>query len=160
MSNNRPAILFVCLGNICRSPLAEAALRHAVEQAGLAVDIDSAGTSDWHIGKAPDLRAIAVARRHGCDIAHYRARQINQADFSRFTHIFALDGANLSTLRGIAPTDAAAEVSLLLDVIAGREGDSVTDPYFGEDSGFEDTWTDVVAAADALVSWLQTQNES
>lgn len=155
MSSNPPAILFVCLGNICRSPLAEAAFRRAAEQAGLDVDIDSAGTSDWHIGKAPDPRAIATASRHGCDIAHYRGRQINTADFGRFTHIFALDDANLSAIRAAAPADTTAEISLLLAVIPGREGEAVGDPYFGEEAGFEDTWADVVAAADALVAQLQ-----
>ena len=155
MSRNRPAILFVCLGNICRSPLAEAAFRHAAEKAGLDVEIDSAGTSDWHIGKAPDPRAIATARRHDCDIAHYRGRQISAADFRRFTHIFALDDANLTAIQEAAPADAAADVSLLLDVVAGREGESVGDPYFGEEAGFEDTWADVVAAAEALAVRLQ-----
>jgi len=157
MSTNRPAVLFVCLGNICRSPLAEAAFRHAAEKAGLDVEIDSAGTSDWHIGKAPDPRAIATALRHGCDIAHYRGRQINAADFTRFTQIFALDDANLAVIRESAPADATAEVSLLLDVVPGREGEAVGDPYFGEEEGFEDTWADVVAAAESLVSRLQAR---
>lgn len=158
MSSKQPAILFVCLGNICRSPLAEAAFRCAAERAGLAVDIDSAGTGDWHIGRPPDPRAIATARRHGCDISQYRGRQICKADFQRFTHIFALDHANLTTMLGEAPDDAAAKVSLLLDLVSGRQGDAVIDPYFGEDAGFEQTWADVTAAAEALVTLLKSQN--
>ena len=158
MSNNRPAILFVCLGNICRSPLAEAAFRRAAEEAGLDVHIDSAGTGDWHAGKPPDPRAMALARRHGCDIAHYRARQLDRADFRRFTHIFALDHANLDDIRSIAPDDASATVSLLLDVVAGQEGRAVAGPYFGDEAGFEETWRDVVTAAEALAALLKSSS--
>lgn len=152
----RPAVLFVCLGNICRSPLAEAAFRRAAEQAGLDITIDSAGTGDWHIGKAPDPRAIATARRHGCDIGQYRARQLCSVDFDRFTHIFALDASNLSAIRQAAPFGSGAEVALLLDMVAGREGQSVADPYFGDEAGFEITWTDVSQAAQALVEWIES----
>ena len=90
-----PAILLVCLGNIYRSPLAEAALRAAAEQAGVDMAVESAGTGDWHVGSAPDRRAQAVALRHGIDIAGYRGRQVQAEDFHRFTHIFALDSDNL-----------------------------------------------------------------
>lgn len=159
MSNTQPAVLFVCLGNICRSPLAEAAFRSAAERASLSVDIDSAGTSDWHIGRPPDPRAIATAQRHGSDISQYRGRQLCNTDFQRFTHIFALDHANLTATLAEAPDDAVAEVSLLLDVIPGRQGDAVLDPYFGDDAGFEQTWADVTAAAEALVALLKPQNQ-
>lgn len=152
----KPAVLFVCLGNICRSPLAEAAFRRAAEQAELDIHIDSAGTGDWHIGKAPDPRAIATAGRYGCDIRQYRARQLRAADFTRFTHIFALDASNLSAIRQSAPDESAAEVALLLDMVAGREGESVADPYFGDEAGFETTWADVVQAAQALVEWIES----
>lgn len=152
----KPAVLFVCLGNICRSPLAEAAFRHAAEQAGLDITIDSAGTGDWHIGKAPDPRAIATADRNGCDITQYRARQLCVADFARFTHIFALDASNLSAIRQSAPGESAAEIALLLDMVAGREGQSVADPYFGDEEGFEATWDDVTQAAQALVDWIRS----
>src|ERR1700755_3269414 len=90
------SVLFVCLGNICRSPLAEAALRAEAERAGLAIAVDSAGTGDWHVGTRPDARAQAPALRHGNDIAGYRARQVTPGDFTRFTHIFALDPDNLA----------------------------------------------------------------
>ena len=150
----KPAILFVCLGNICRSPLAEAAFRQAAESAGLDVMIDSAGTGDWHAGHTPDQRALATAQRHGIDIAHYRARQVRNADFTDFTHIFALDHANLGELERIAPPDARANLALLLDLVEGREGQGVTDPYYGDEAGFEQTWTDVATAARALVMML------
>ena len=149
-----PRLLFVCLGNICRSPLAEGAFRAAAAEAGLAVEVDSAGTGGWHIGAPPDPRAQAVARRHGSDIAGLRARQVTIADFRLFDHIFALDAANLAALRRIAPADATATVGLLLDLVPGREGEAVPDPYDGSDARFEDTWRDVDAAARALVRRL------
>ncbi len=150
----RPAILFVCLGNICRSPLAEAAFRAEAERTGLDVSADSAGTGDWHVGRPPDPRAQAEARRHGLDISGYRARQVIAPDFLRFTHIFALDPANLRDLRLIAPHDHSAHLSLLLDLVPGREGTGVTDPYFGEAEGFRETWADVSAAARELAQRL------
>ena len=151
-----PAVLFVCLGNICRSPLAEAAFRAEASRAGLEVEIDSAGTGDWHVGHAPDRRAQAVARRHGIDIAHYRARQVCAADFHRFTHVVAMDGENLRLLRRLRPADARAELSLLLDHVAGRAGESVADPYYGDAEGFDLTWADVSAGAAALVHKLRS----
>ena len=150
----RPAILFVCLGNICRSPLAEAAFRAAARDAALDVSIDSAGTGDWHVGKPPDRRAQAVALRHGVDISALRARQIAAADYTRFTHIFALDHANLQAIEELAPARADAEIALLMDVGAGQEGQAVADPYYGEDAGFDTTWADVALAARALVERL------
>ena len=151
----RPAVLFVCLGNICRSPLAEAAFRAEADRAGMGAFVDSAGTGDWHVGNPPDPRAQAEALRHGIDISRYRARQVAGADFTRFTHIFALDSSNFGDLRQIAPGDARASLSLLMDMVPGREGTSVKDPYFGGPEGFEETWADVSAAALALVQRLR-----
>jgi protein-tyrosine phosphatase len=151
---NAPAILFVCLGNICRSPLAEAALRAQAAGAGLDLVVDSAGTGDWHVGSPPDPRAQAVALRQGIDIAGYRGRQVHVQDFRRFTHVFALDADNLRDLRRIRPADGAANLQLLMDMVPGREGTGVTDPYFGEDAGFDVTWADVTAAARAIVRRL------
>jgi protein-tyrosine phosphatase len=149
---NRPAsILFVCLGNICRSPLAEAALRVAASEAGIRIETDSAGTGGWHAGEPPDPRAQAVARRHGVDIARMHARQVDDADFRRFVQIFALDRDNLAALQAIAPADATAALGLLLDCVPGREGQGVHDPYYGPDAGFEQTWNDVAAAAAQIV---------
>ncbi|MEO6339691.1 MAG: low molecular weight protein-tyrosine-phosphatase [Caulobacteraceae bacterium] len=150
-----PAILFVCLGNICRSPLAEAAFRARASAAGLAVTVDSAGTGGWHAGDPPDPRAQATAWRHGLDISGYRGRQVEEGDFERFTHIFALDRANLKSLRQIAPGTAPAELALLLDLVTSLQGQSVADPYYGGDEGFETTWRQVDAAAIALVERLR-----
>jgi protein-tyrosine phosphatase len=146
------SILFVCLGNICRSPLAEAALRAEAEKAGLDLTVDSAGTGDWHIGSPPDRRAQAVALRHGIDIGGYAGRQVRAEDFRRFTHIFALDADNLKNLRRIRPSDGDAQLRLLMDMVPGREGTGVVDPYFGDDAGFDLTWDDVTRAAKAIIA--------
>ncbi|MFN3778210.1 MAG: low molecular weight protein-tyrosine-phosphatase [Brevundimonas aurantiaca] len=148
------SVLFVCLGNICRSPLAEAALRAEAERLRLDLIVDSAGTGNWHVGHPPDPRAQAVARRHGIDISGYQGRQVTPADFRRFTHVIALDHDNLANLRRLAPVDAVAELSLLLDHVPGREGQAVTDPYFGDDAGFEVTWAEVTAGARGLIQRL------
>ncbi|WP_396592886.1 low molecular weight protein-tyrosine-phosphatase [Brevundimonas sp. R86498] len=146
------SVLFVCLGNICRSPLAEAALRAEAERLRLDLVVEFAGTGNWHIGEPPDPRARAVAARHGIDISGYQARQVTRADFTRFTHIVALDHDNLSNLRRMAPPSAVAELSLLLDHVPGREGQAVADPWFGEAAGFDVTWAEVTAAASTLAA--------
>jgi protein-tyrosine phosphatase len=145
-----PSVLFVCLGNICRSPLAEAAFRREAERVGLRVRIDSAGTGAWHVGEPPDPRAIAVAARHGVDISRLRARQVAPEDFRRFDAIVALDQENLRALKRMQPTDGAARLSLLLDHVEGREGEPVADPYYGAADHFELTWSDVAQGAKAL----------
>ena len=151
---SEPSILFVCLGNICRSPLAEAAFRDAADRAGLAATADSAGTGDWHIGSPPDRRAIAEASRHGIDITGYRGRQVKAEDFRTFDHILALDLQNLADLQAIAPTDATARLSLLLDHVDGMAGQAVAAPYFGDDAAVAVTWREVSLAAEALVREL------
>lgn len=150
--SDMPSVLVVCLGNICRSPLAEAAFRRAAADAGLALHVDSAGTGAWHVGKAPDRRAQATALRHGIDISRYRARQVVTQDFARFDHVFALDADNLADLRRMAAAGSPARVGLLLDLVPGRAGQSVADPYYGDEAGFEETWADVDAAARAFVA--------
>ncbi len=151
---DKPSVLFVCLGNICRSPLAEAAFRCAAAETGLTVEIDSAGTGDWHVGHPPDPRAQAVARRNGVEIGGYQGRQVQIEDFYRFSHIVALDRQNLKDLKTIRPRDATAELSLLLDHVEGRAGHSVADPYWGDDAGFETTWREVTAGARGLAARL------
>jgi protein-tyrosine phosphatase len=149
------SILFVCLGNICRSPLAEAAFRKEARRLKLDVVVDSAGTGGWHVGEPPDPRAQAVARKNGVDISALRGRQVKPGDFRRFTHIVALDEDNLANLRRLAPADATADLSLLLDHVEGREGQPVADPYFGDDDGFDVTWADVTAGALGLARKLR-----
>jgi len=144
------SVLFVCLGNICRSPLAEAAFRAEAERTGLDAEIDSAGTAEWHVGRPPDRRAVAAARRQGVDISHLRARQAAPAHFHRFDHIVALDVSNLAALKAMRPEGARAHLSLLLDHAEGREGEAVADPYYGDDADFDVTWRDVAAGAAGL----------
>jgi protein-tyrosine phosphatase len=146
--------LFVCLGNICRSPLAEAAFRADAARLGFQIEVDSAGTGGWHAGEPPDRRAQAVARRHGVDIGLYRARQITRADFFRFDHIVALDSENLAALRAMQPADGVARLSLLLDHVEGREGQDVADPYYGDLADFDVTWADVSAGTAGLARRL------
>jgi protein-tyrosine phosphatase len=149
-----PAVLFVCLGNICRSPLAEAAFRAEAQKSNLKCTADSAGTADYHVGEPPDVRAIRTAAQFGIDIAGYRGRQVSAEDFGRFTHIFAADQANLRNLQRIAPSGHTVNLALLLDLVPGREGETLTDPWYGDEEGFLDTWADVSAAARALVARL------
>ena len=148
-------LLFVCLGNICRSPLAEGAFRDEAARVGLDAEADRAGTGSWHVGEAPDRRAIAAARRNGVDISHLTARQVRPADFERFDHVVALDGDNLADLEAIRPAGSRATLSLLLDHVAGREGQPVADPYYGDDSDFDVTWRDVTEGASALAGALK-----
>jgi protein-tyrosine phosphatase len=154
------SILFVCLGNICRSPLAEGAFRAEAARLGLDVEADSAGTGGWHRGEPPDRRAIAAAKRGGVDISGQRARKITSADFDRFDHIFALDRENLADLERLRPVGSHARLSLLLDHVRGREGQGVADPYYGGDSHFDATWRDVTEAARALARALAEERTS
>ena len=144
------AILFVCLGNICRSPLAEAAFRAEAERLGIDAEVDSAGTGDWHVGHPPDRRAQEVAKRNGIDISHLRARRVGIEDFDRFDHIVALDRHNLACLEAMRPEGARARLSLLLDHVPGRESQPVADPYYGEEAHFDETWSDVAEGARGL----------
>jgi protein-tyrosine phosphatase len=148
----KTSVLFVCLGNICRSPLAEAAFRSEAERLGLDVEIDSAGTGDWHLGHPPDRRAVAVAKRNGIDISHLRARRVAPEDFYRFDHIIALDAQNLADLAVLRPEGAKARLSLLLDHAEGRKGQAVADPYYGQADHFDLAWSDVTEGAKALAA--------
>lgn len=149
-------LLVVCLGNICRSPMAEGALRHHLAASPLArnVEVDSAGTGDWHVGEPPDRRAIACARQHGVDIAGLRARQLRREDFERFDWLLCADGQNLRDVRGLAPPGLAGKASLLLDWTGIEPGGGVPDPYTGGPADFEHVWRLVDSAARAAVQRL------
>ena len=149
------SVLFVCLGNICRSPMAEGAFRKAAEEAGLDCEVESVGTAAYHIGEAPDPRAIATAHKHGVDISAALGRQLEARDFDRFSHIFALDTANLAGITSKTPRGARAKVSLLMDVVPGREGEAVADPYYGDESDFEEAWDEIALATPHLVEKLK-----
>ena len=154
----KPAVLFVCLGNICRSPLAEAAFRREAAVRGLDVRVDSAGTGDWHLDHAPDPRAQAVALANGVDISAFRSRLVTPDDFRRFTHIVALDHQNLADLKAMRPADSTAHLSLLLDFVPHRIGQPVADPYYGGPEGFDESWVIVTEAARHLAERIALDN--
>ena len=162
-------LLMLCLGNICRSPTAEGVFRARLREAGVeGVEIDSAGTSDWHVGKPPDARSIACARRNGVDIAGLRGRQLRREDFHDFDWILCADASNLRDAHARMPAGARARLALLLpwafggvdgtgaDGEPGRDDRSVPDPYYGGEEGFDSVWTlldDAARAAIASRAW-------
>ena len=131
--------------------MAEGALRDAAARVGLDISIDSAGMAAYHIGSPPDPRAIAAAQTNGVDIGGARGRQLSQNDFFDFTHIFALDTANMAGIKACAPRQGTAHVAMLLEAL-DRGGEPVPDPYYGDDAGFDECWATVSEAADALVA--------
>ena len=150
------SVLFVCLGNICRSPTVEAVFRAALEQQRLddRIHVDSAGTGNWHVGCAPDPRAIQAARRRGYDLTALRARQIEPADFSRYGWILAMDESNLRVLESMRPSGFAGYLGLLLDFVPELGVREVPDPYYGGRDGFDHVLDLAEAASDALIRHL------
>jgi protein-tyrosine phosphatase len=156
MLDRPPAsILFVCLGNICRSPLAEGVFRSVIETRGVAdkVFVDSAGTGGWHHGSKPDPRSIAIAARHGIDIAGQQARKIQLEDFQRFDLILGMDRSNTQDLTALAPAWAKDRVHLFLELANGRTSE-VPDPYYGGPDGFADVYRMIRDASEALADRL------
>lgn len=151
-------VLFVCLGNICRSPTAEGVFRHYVEQAGLSeqITIDSAGTADWHIGKTPDPRTIKAAAQRGYDLSVLRARQAVADDFYKFDLILAMDDSNLENLQAIQPADSKAELALYLPRF-GLKQREVPDPYYGGEDGFELVLDMLEQASEKLLAEVREQ---
>ena len=142
----------VCLGNICRSPLAEGILKHKVRQNGLDWTVDSAGTGFWHTGELPDRRSITVARKYGIDITDQRARQFQPADFERFDRILVMDTQNRrDVLRHARHDEHRAKVQLILDYLYPGQDESVPDPYY-DDNGFEEVFRMLDEACDKLLA--------
>ena len=148
----------VCLGNICRSPTAEAMLRRKVHEAGLddRVEVDSAGTADYHVGSPPDRRAIAHGERRGLNLQHLRGRQVERADFDRFDHVLAMDEDNLMNLQRLRPPGSRAKVALLLSYAPQAGAREVPDPYGGGAEGFEQVLDLTAAAADGFIAALRS----
>lgn len=147
-------LLIMCLGNICRSPMAEGALRARLDAAGMAgqVHVDSAGLGRWHVGQPPDPRAIACAAGHGVDLSGLRARQLRSADFSDFDWLLCADRDVLRSVRSAMPLRTSSQTALLLPWSGGDADAEVPDPYTGSGSDFEHVWTLVDAAAAAIVA--------
>ncbi|MCG8408809.1 MAG: low molecular weight phosphotyrosine protein phosphatase [Phycisphaerales bacterium] len=154
------SVLFVCLGNICRSPLAEGVFRDLAQKRRLSdkLEIESAGTGAWHVGNPPDPRSIEIANEHGIDISQQQARRITEADFSQFDFIFAMDQDNLRHLSAHRPPDGTATLSLFLDY-AGLGQKDVPDPYYGGTDGFQRVYGMIETASSGILDRLFPVND-
>ena len=150
-------ILFVCTGNICRSPTAEGVFKHFVTEAGLEERIasDSAGTHDYHIGEAPDPRAQRIAGKRGYDLSRLRARQVSRRDFDEFDYVLAMDEMNLRLLQRLCPEQHAHKLRLFMEFGADPAVHEVPDPYYGGAEGFERVLDMVEQAARGLLDHLR-----
>jgi protein-tyrosine phosphatase len=159
VSDSRISVLFVCMGNICRSPTAEAVFRRVVSDSGLGgvVHVDSAGTHGYHVGEPPDPRTVAAAARRGYLLHELRARQFEPADFERFDYVIAMDRENLVQLEMHAGVEHRPRLSLLLSFVEGI-GDDVPDPYYGGAAGFERVLDMVEEAARGLLETLRSRH--
>lgn len=143
----------VCLGNICRSPLAEGILRSKLSEKFI---VDSAGTGGWHAGELPDKRSIAIAKLKGLDISNQRARQFKISDFTTFDHIFVMDNTNFKEVLALAPNEATkSKVKLILNEISPNDNNDVPDPYYGGIDGFENVYNMLDQACDEIARKLK-----
>lgn len=152
-------VLFVCLGNICRSPTAHGVFQRVVRDAGLEeqICIDSAGTGDWHIGHGPDRRALVSARQRGYDLSELVARQVTTEDFDRFHYVLAMDSQNLGNLERMKPSNYRGHLGLFLEFALHHNVEEVPDPYYGGDRGFEEVLDMVEDASRGLLAHIQRQ---
>lgn len=154
-------VLFVCLGNICRSPTAHAVLEHKLAMAGLSelVEVDSAGTAAWHVGKQPDSRSQETARKRDYDLSHLRARQVISNDFLEFDYVLAMDDENLRGLKAIVPMGNKVKYhpELFLSAFSTQGFTQVPDPYYGGENGFEAVLDMIEDACDQLVLDIRTK---
>ncbi|MCW8836013.1 MAG: low molecular weight phosphotyrosine protein phosphatase [Rhodospirillales bacterium] len=153
-------VLFVCLGNICRSPTAEGVFRAMVHREGLSdrITIDSAGTAAWHVGKSPDPRSMAAARARGIDMSAQRARQAVAGDFAHFDYVLAMDSENHADLLRLCPRGAEGKLSLFLDFAPHLGRRDVPDPYYGGPGGFDEVLDLVEAAAEGLLADIRQRH--
>ena len=151
------AILFVCMGNICRSPTAEGVVRELLrrEAPDLRLDLDSAGTHSYHIGHPPDARSVAAARNRGIDLSGLRARKVSDDDFSRFDLVLAMDRDNLEEMEAFCAPELRSRLRLFMSYAVDTEIDEVPDPYYGGDNGFEQVLDLIEAAGRGLIEALR-----
>ncbi len=146
-------VLMVCLGNICRSPMAEGILRHKAEEAGMDIEIDSAGTGAWHIGEKPDSRAIFTANKFGIDISYQRARQFRIDDFDKFDWIYVMDRSNYADVLAQARSEEdSKKVEMILNMAQPGKDMPVPDPYYGGDEGFNNVFKLLSTACDEIIN--------
>ncbi len=148
-------VLFVCLGNICRSPTAEAVFRARAAGAGLDIEIDSAGTGAWHTGESPDPRSMEAGEKRGYSFSGQSARAVNNTDFAIFDYILAMDGKNLAHLQDMCPPKFSGHLGLFLDFAKNSSVAEVPDPYYGGESGFEHVLDLIEAACDGLIKEIK-----
>lgn len=141
----------VCLGNICRSPLAEGILQDKIDKNSLAWTVDSAGTGGYHVGQLPDPRSIDIANKNGVDISHQRARKVRSIDFEEFDLIFAMDSYNYQDLLKDAREDEKQKIKLLLNELYPSQNRSVPDPYYGGDEGFKNVYEMIDSACECII---------
>ena len=147
-------ILMVCLGNICRSPLAEGILAHKTKQ--LAIEVDSAGTAAYHVGKLPDKRSIEIANKYNINLENQRARQVSRSDFDKFDIIYAMDTNNLAHLISLSKTKKERQkIRLILNEINPNACESVPDPYYGGKNGFQNVYNMLNEACDKIIQNLE-----
>ena len=159
MSKNKVAVVFVCLGNICRSPTAEGVFRHLVRQEGLGdwITTDSAGTHAYHIGEQPDRRAQQTARGRGIDLSDLRGRKAVENDFYEFDYVLAMDNENYQVLEELCPAGLESKLSLFLDFSEEYSETQVPDPYYGGDQGFEHVFDLVESAGKGLLREIKSR---
>ena len=153
-------VLFVCMGNICRSPTAQGVFEHLVERQGLGslIDVDSAGTHAYHVGEPPDPRAMQAARKRGIELGRQRARRISEKDFLEFDYVLAMDRSNYDDLLLLAPADHTSKLHLFLTFAPGLAVDEVPDPYYGGITGFERVLDLIEQAALGLLAEIRQQH--
>jgi protein-tyrosine phosphatase len=144
-------LLFVCLGNICRSPLAEGIMKHKIAELGLDWEVDSAGTGGWHAGDLPDSRSIQVAKKHGIDLTYQRARKLRSIDYEAFDRIYVMDSMNYQDVKRLANEDEYHKIELIMNEVEPHRNINVPDPYYGEGDGFEHVFQMLDRACDAII---------
>ena len=159
-SNNKIKVLFVCMGNICRSPTAHGIFRKMVEDAGLQaqIEIDSAGTHAYHVGNPPDSRSLQTGRGRGLDFSDLSARQAKSADFDNFDYVLAMDKDNFRNLKAICPEGQESRLYMFMDFAPHLKIKEVPDPYYGGDSGFEQVFDMVEAASKGLLEEIKNKH--
>lgn len=152
-SRKTTSVVFICMGNICRSPTAEGVFRHVVEQSNMSdvITIDSAGTHAYHIGESPDSRAQSTALSRGVNLSSQRARKVKREDFDQFDYVIAMDSANLESLKSLREDDQPAKLHLFMDFASDWDNEEVPDPYYGGDNGFEQVFDMVQSASKGLL---------